>query len=216
MPETPTSDDPVRLLLAPALEAEIVHQQGGAPVADEGGRFSAPPPSMNSPIHPLSATGGRVGAHLTLDRAGVAPESVGERAHAVSLHPEQGDLLPLSKQQATAARLGEGDRCHAASMAKPPRPTGFETQTCAAASSVESPPAIIHQNARCNRTRGPRTPRRTHRRPQRPIRRPLPTRPNRTLRPRLPRTHPHTPRQSGVASTPGIRQAFVDPSDGGL
>lgn len=128
------------------------------------------------PVLGPAAPGRRVTAQLTRDRARVPSEAAGDLPHALALRTQDRDLLPFVERQIPARGLVQADRRHPASVAKPTgsdRPGHAHPQRRFGggdASSDQSPELPLHRPRRL------RPPRRTHRRTQRPIRAPLPTR----------------------------------------
>src|SRR3954451_17636378 len=69
----------------------------------------------------LTATGRGVPSQLTRDRAGIALELTTDRPDPETLRLQHSEVLTLVEGQVAAGGLGQDQRRHAASVAKPPR-----------------------------------------------------------------------------------------------
>ncbi len=144
----------------------------------------------------LPAPGRRIAAQFAGDRSRVAADAAGNLTHPVLLGTQQRDLLTLGERQVPARGLVQTDRRHAPSVTEPadpdrPRHPHNLRRLSRRCSQRDLPPKIT-----LHRPRRLRPARRTHRCPQRPIRRPLPSHTHRRPRQLLP-TAPHrTPPRS--------------------
>src|SRR5215213_8921730 len=71
------------------------------------------------PILPLPAARGGVASQLARDRAGIPLELTSDRPNPELLRLQQRQLLALVERQVAAGGLGQAQRRHAASVAKP-------------------------------------------------------------------------------------------------
>ncbi len=145
------------------------------------------------PVLQLPAPSGGVAAKLTRNRPRVTTDRPRDLAHPLTSGAQDRDLLTLLERQVTARGLGQTDRWHAASVTKPARAHRHghahphRSLGRGDARGDQPPELSLHRPRRLGSSR------RTHRRAQRPIRTPLPTKPLRYiagLRAPVARRHP--------------------------
>jgi hypothetical protein len=173
-PRRPRCDRPVGPLQLPTQPGLDVLLQPR--IACELRRLGAPSGGLRLPLRdrrPVldSAASGRgVASQLARDRAGIALELTSDRPDPDTLRLQQSEVLTLVERQIAAGGLGQAQRRHAASVAKPSRRdwrghADLERGVLRAPSLRDpTPEPALHMPGGHRPTRGP------HRGPQSPIR----------------------------------------------